>query len=72
MATSSTQVVCNHRALEVMTLFFGSTVVGLLAGIILVALGMAPLAATGAGAATLGGAFGLGMTAVSYIKKQDV
>ncbi|MER7986987.1 hypothetical protein ABTY53_15540 [Streptomyces noursei] len=71
MATNSTQPVCNHRTLEVTTLFLGSTVMGLLAGVILVTLGVSPADAVASGAAALAGSFGLGMTAVSYIKKQD-
>ncbi|MGW1867944.1 hypothetical protein ACWCPS_20535 [Streptomyces mauvecolor] len=71
MATNTTQAACNHRALEVTTLFLGSTVVGLLAGVMLVALGMAPLTAIGSGAAAFVGTFTLGLSAISYIKKQS-
>ncbi|WP_281289709.1 hypothetical protein [Streptomyces piniterrae] len=38
---------------------------------LLAAFGMSPLAAVGAGGATIAGCFGLGMSAVSYIKKQE-
>lgn len=71
MATSSTQPVCNHRVLEVTSLFLGSTVVGLLTGVLLVTLGVSPATAVAAGAAGLAGAFGLGMSAISYVKKQS-
>ncbi|MEV6551753.1 hypothetical protein AB0M57_23985 [Streptomyces sp. NPDC051597] len=56
--------------LEVTALFLGSTVVGLLAGVMLVVLGMAPVAAIGAGAGAFVGAFTLGLSTISYVKKQ--
>ncbi|MZD05791.1 hypothetical protein GTW43_11940 [Streptomyces sp. SID5785] len=70
MTANPTQDSCDHRALEVSLLLSASTVVGLMAGILLTVLGTAPGPAVAGGAAALAGAFGLGMSALSYVRKQ--
>jgi hypothetical protein len=63
--------VCNHRVYEVVIVFLVAVISGLVAGLLLATLGMSPLSAVAAGAAALAGSFGLGMTAIAYIKRQD-
>ncbi|MBC3991697.1 hypothetical protein H8N00_23005 [Streptomyces sp. AC563] len=70
MATNSTQDVCDHRTLEVCLLLSTSMVVGLVSGLVLALLGIAPGVAVAGGAGALVGAFGLGMSALTYIKRQ--
>ncbi|MEU6119248.1 hypothetical protein ABZ840_32500 [Streptomyces sp. NPDC047117] len=63
--------VCNHRVYEVVIVFLLSVITGLTAGVLLSLLGTPPVSAVAAGAAAFAATFGLGMTAVAYIKKQD-
>ncbi|MFB7572436.1 hypothetical protein [Streptomyces sp. NPDC056165] len=68
---SSQVPVCNHRVYEVVIIFLASVVAGLLAGLLWAALGMSSVSAIGTGAAVFAGVFGLCMTAVAYVKKQN-
>lgn len=61
---------CNHRVYEVVIVFLVSVVAGLVTGVVWAALGMSPVSVVGTGAAVFAGAFGLCMTAVTYVKKQ--
>lgn len=63
--------VCNHRVYEVVIVFLVSVVAGLMGGLLWAALGMSAVSAVGTGAAVFVGAFGLCMTAVTYVKKQS-
>ncbi len=62
---------CNHRVYEVVIVFLVSVIAGLVGGLLWSALGMSPVSAVGTGGAVFVGAFGLSMTAVTYIKKQN-
>lgn len=68
----STQLpVCNHRVYEVLLCLQASVILGFLAGILLATLGKQVPTAVGAGAGAFATCFGLSLTAVAYIKKQD-
>ncbi|GHF38596.1 hypothetical protein GCM10010218_19710 [Streptomyces mashuensis] len=70
---SSTQPGCgsNHRVYAVIMVFQTSVILGLLAGIFMVALGMQPVPAVGVGGGALVATFTAGMTAVAYISRNS-
>lgn len=68
---SSQVPVCDHRVYEVVIVFLVSLVAGLGAGLLWTALGMSLVSVVGTGAAVFAGAFGLCMTVVVYVKKQN-
>jgi hypothetical protein len=59
----------NHRVYEVVIVFEASVIIGLLAGVFMVALGMSPLPAVGVGGGATVAFFTAGMTAFGYINR---
>ena len=68
---SAPSSVCNHRIYEVLLVTCGSLIIGLVLAVAFMASGEPTTTALGAGGGGLAFTFGAGMTALSYIKRQD-
>ncbi|MCZ0974845.1 hypothetical protein O1L55_33390 [Streptomyces albulus] len=68
---STTHQCSRHRVYDVLILFEASVIVGLVAGILMVALGMSPLSGVGVGGGAMVAAFTAGMTAIAYINRSE-
>ncbi|WP_143201156.1 hypothetical protein [Streptomyces uncialis] len=71
MNTAQQECSNNHRVYEVVIVFEASAIIGLLAGIFMVALGMAALPAMAVGGGTAVAIFTGGMTAFAYINRHQ-
>lgn len=60
---------CNHRAQDVVSALLASALVGVLAAWLMKALGASAVGAAGAGAASFAACFGIGMSALTYIRR---
>ncbi|MCM1967800.1 hypothetical protein [Streptomyces sp. G1] len=71
MSTAQHGCNSNHRVYEVVIVFEAAVIVGFIAGVLMVALGMAPLLAVGVGGGAAVTVFTAGLAAFGYVHRQN-